>query len=191
MRAGGRRAAWLVAALEITLLAGSCGGSDDDAETSASPPSSDDETASSTTSPDSAAAEGATGEPSAGGSDVCALLEGVDASALLGEPAGQPRSDGTVCRVAPTNADSRGQFGLVVETDRPADNFETQQEVFGVDTEVAGLGDAAFHSGGYLFVLDGGTFFFLQAVRDASLGLGVPDGELEAAARTVIGNLES
>jgi hypothetical protein len=171
VRATQRRVAWVVAAIGVALLAGACGGSDN-AE-SVSNAVSDD------------------GTESRAVLTTCDLLEGVDSGLLLGESAGEPHPDGTVCRVDPADAASRGQLGLVVETDRPDDNFETQREVFGVDTEVAGLGDAAFHSGGYLFVLDGETFFFLQVVRDASLNVGVPDGDLEAAAHTVIENLES
>lgn len=181
-KVGRRRAGRVSPALAIALLAVACGGSGGDAATAAAEPETE------TTAPDPTVAGGATDEHTVGGPDPCALLEGVDPSVLLGEPAAEPRTDGTVCRVGPVDTASRGQLGLVIETQRPADNFETQKGVFGVDTEVSGLGDAAFHSGGYLFVLSDDTFFFLQVVRDAS-GSGVPDGDLEAAARTVIENL--
>ncbi|MGH9213724.1 MAG: hypothetical protein ACRD2C_24075 [Acidimicrobiales bacterium] len=175
-------------AVGSTLLAGACGGSGDADGNAAD----DAETA--TAAPDPTGAEGAAGTPSAGGpdgrADPCDLLNGVDAEILLGEPASEPQAEGTVCRVVPADTGSRGQFGLVVETERPEDNFETQQEVFGIDTEVTGLGDAAFHSGSYLFVLDGDTFFFLQVLRDEAQGGGVSDSDLEDAARTVVANLD-
>jgi hypothetical protein len=186
VRGARRRAACAVTAIGVTLLATGCSDSvSGSGANGATDAPSDD-----TTAPVPTVADGATSDPGAGGPETCALLDGVDLSALLGEPVEDPEADGTVCRVAPADSDSRGQLGLVVETDRPADNFATQREVFGVDREVTGLGEAAFHSGPYLFVLDGDTFFFLQVVRDAAIGRGVPEGELEAAARTVLANLD-
>lgn len=123
--------------------------------------------------------------------DPCPLLEGVDLEALLGEPAGAPEAGTQTCRVQPAAEDSRGNLQLVVATSRAADNYETQQETFGVDSEVAGLGDAAFHSGPYLFVLDGEVLAFVQVIRDSSLGVGVDDADLEAAMATVLDNIAS
>jgi hypothetical protein len=80
---------------------------------------------------------------------------------------------------------------LTINVNSAADNFENQKELFGVDTEATGLGDSAFHSGPYLFVLDGETFFFIQVVRDSSLGVAVDDADLEAAATKVLTALGS
>ncbi|MGK2948538.1 MAG: hypothetical protein ACSLFP_08180 [Acidimicrobiales bacterium] len=123
--------------------------------------------------------------------DPCPLLEGVDLEALLGEPAGAPEAGTQTCRVQPAAEGSRGNLQLVVATSRAADNYDTQQETFGVDSEVAGLGDAAFHSGPYLFVLDGEVLAFVQVIRDSSLGVGVDDADLEAAMATVLDNIAS
>lgn len=128
--------------------------------------------------------------------DACAILESLDPSALLGEPAGEPEGSGgdtfgSTCGIESASEDTRGATRLTISTNSAADNFENQKELFGVDTEVSGLGDTAFHSGPYLFVLDGETFFFIQVVRDFSLGVAIDDAELEAAATKVLAALEA
>ena len=55
--------------------------------------------------------------------------------------------------------------------------------------EVEGLGDGAFHTGAYLFVLDGDRLVYMQVVQDSANGDGVEDADLEAAMRTVLDNL--
>lgn len=126
--------------------------------------------------------------------DVCAILESLDPSALLGEPAGEPEASGSdtfgfTCGIESASEETRGATRLTISTNSAADNFENQKELFGVDTEVSGIGDMAFHSGPYLFVLDGETFFFIQVVRDSSLGVAIDDAELEAAAMKVLAAL--
>jgi hypothetical protein len=184
-----RTTRWMTALMAVGLLATTaCGGDDgaaDDPEATATVPV--DETTTTTA-----------GEGDDGVSDVvdeaflddaCPLLGGIDLAALLGEPAGEPEASSQVCRVRPASADSRGNLQLVVATSRAADNYETQQETFGVDTEVDGLGDAAFHSGPYLFVLDGDVLAFMQVIRDSTLGIAVDDSDLEAAMSTVLANI--
>jgi hypothetical protein len=185
----------LVAAafLAVGALA-ACG--DDDGETSA-------ETDATTAVP---AAEGTTTAPAGDGDDegsssggggmfleeVCPLLEGVDVDGLLGEEGGEPQPSSGVCRIRPASEDSSGNLQLVVNTDRGGSNFDRQKELFGVDSEVDGLGDEAFRSGAYLFVRTGDTLVFMQVVRDAGLGAGgVDDARLEAAMTTVLENLDA
>jgi len=186
-----RTTRWMTALMAVGLLAtAACGGDDDGAA--------DDPEVTVTVPPDDEATTTSEGDGDDGVSDVvdeaflddaCPLLDGIDLAALLGEPAGEPEASSQVCRVRPASADSRGNLQLVVATSRAADNFETQKDTFGVDTEVEGLGDAAFHSGPYLFVLDGEVLAFMQVIRDSSLGIAVDDADLEAAMTTVLANI--
>jgi hypothetical protein len=189
----------LLAALSLVgaLLGAGCGSSEDSADPSA-PPAAEEGRSGSIASDDGDAGEGPapeTDEPAEadGTVDPCALLAGLDLEGLLATPPGDPEGEddplGAFCVVEAADDTSRAQARLVVVTDRAADNYETQKEVFGGDSEVSGLGDAAFHSGPYLFVLDGDTLFFLQVVRDASTGPGVDDADLEVAARQVLQDL--
>jgi hypothetical protein len=132
----------------------------------------------------------------AGDVDTCAILESLDPSALLGEPAGEAVGSGSdifgfTCAIKSASEDARGATRLTIMTNSAAENFEKQKEIFGVDTEVAGLGDSAFHSGPYVFVLDGETFFYIQVIRDSSLGVAIDDAELEAAATKVLAALQA
>lgn len=174
---------WGIVALVAAVLA-ACGGDD---EGGASPP----DTAAAADDPaagDDAADDGAGGA----GIDACGLLDGIDVDGLLGQPAGQPSDDstsmGAACSVQP--ADGSGGLSLAVTAERPADNFETQRELLGVDAEVDGLGDAAFHGGGHFVVLDGERLVRLQVVRDSGLGAGpVTQAEIETSMATILGNL--
>ena len=125
------------------------------------------------------------------GLDVCALLGGVDVDGLLGEPVGAQEFEedpsGGVCTVTPLDPESRGSLGLSVSTNAPEANYENAQELFGVDAELAGLGEQAFVSGGMVVVLAGEYLVSLQPVRWRDLGIGgVTQPELEAAARVVV-----
>lgn len=125
-------------------------------------------------------------------SDPCDVLAGVDLEALVGEPVTEPNGSddlmGASCRVDPVS-DSHAGLRVVVSDQEAADNFENQREVLGVDTEAAGIGDKAFHTGPYLIVLDGDRLVLIQVVRDSAEGFGVPDADLEAAAQTILANL--
>jgi hypothetical protein len=132
----------------------------------------------------------------AGERDPCGLLASVDLDGLLGEPAGTPVGEtsdlGDTCTVEAMAAEeSRGAIALSVSTGRAEDNFATQQDVLGVDAEINGLGDAAFHTGPYVVVRSGDTLFFIQVVRDAAVGFAVPDEDMEAAAQQILVNLDS
>jgi hypothetical protein len=184
------------------LLAAGCGGSDDDAGT-------DEEVEAAATGTGSTAADpgstegtpvtdgsGGADEPAGGAApgevDACAALAGVDLEALLAEPVAAPEGStdimGANCFVEPV-ADTSAGLRLVVSNQEPADNFANQRELLGVDSEVTGLGDEAFHTGPYLFVLRGDTLVFVQVVQDAATGAGVDDAQLEAAMTTILGNL--
>ena len=198
-----QRSLALVLALGAGVLLASGCGSDDDGdgaegvEAEAAPTSTaagGDGTAPGDTPPDGTApADGAgtAGAPT-GDVDACAALAGVDLEALVAEPVTPPESSvdmmGASCTVDPVGDSSAG-LRLIVTDQSPAENFENQREVLGVDSELDGLGDEAFHTGPYLFVLDGDRLVFLQVVRDAATGAGVDDAELEATMRTVLANL--
>lgn len=127
--------------------------------------------------------------------DPCALLQGVDLDALLGEPVGPAEGElndiADTCNAETVSEDSRGTLALSVSTNSAADNFVNLEELFGVDAEITGLGDQAFHSGPYVVVLSGDTLVNLQVLRDAAQGFAVPDPDMEAAAAQVLANLGS
>jgi hypothetical protein len=127
-----------------------------------------------------------------GAVDPCGVLAGIDVAALVGEPVAEPKGSddliGATCRVDPVSDSSAG-LRVVVSDQEPEDNFENQRDVLGVDTEAKGIGDRAFHTGPYLVVLDGDRLVMIQVVRDSGTGFGVPDADLEAAARTILDNL--
>lgn len=108
--------------------------------------------------------------------DLCAALDAVDLDGLLGEPAGTPESEeddfGGVCIVAALDPDSRGTVSLRVSANAAAANYENAREQFGVDAEIAGLGDGAFASGPMVTVLAGDRLVSLQTVRWRDLGIG-------------------
>lgn len=179
------------------LLAAGCGGGgDDDAgddEAVEAGPTTTGPTATSDTAGAAAApTDGGEGGAAPGEVDACAALAGVDLEALVAEPVAAPEAStdimGSNCVVDPV-ADTSAGLRLVVSGQEPASNFANQREVLGVDSEVTGLGDEAFHTGPYLFVLRGDTLVFVQVVRDAAAGAGVDDAELEAAMATILGNL--
>lgn len=136
-----------------------------------------------------------TDAPATGGSydDPCELLAGVDLDAVLGEPAGTPEGElndiADMCTVESTSEGTRGSLVLSVSTNSAADNFVNLEELFGVDAEITGLGDQAFHSGPYVIVLAGDTLVNFQAIRDASIGFAVPDPDAEAAVAQILTNL--
>ena len=127
-----------------------------------------------------------------GGADPCDVLAGIDVVALVGEPVAAPKGSddlmGASCRVDPLSGSSAG-LRVVVSDQEPADNFENQREVLGVDTEATGIGDQAFHTGPYLIVLDGDRLVLIQVIRDSGTGFAVPDADLEAAAKTILDNI--
>jgi hypothetical protein len=209
-----RRLAWCACA---ALVMAACGSDDGDTATTAEPvPATEstveatsattEETVGETDAPPTTP-EATTGEPAPESTsigdeapdeaiDACAILESLDPAALLGEPAGEPEGSGSAtfgftCGIESASEATRGATRLTISTNSAAENFEKQKDLFGVDTEVTGLGDAAFHSGPYLFVLHGETFFFIQVVRDSSLGVAIDDAELEVAATKVLAALDS
>lgn len=184
-----RRVAATVAVGAI-VMAG-CGGSDDDeavdvgtSEPVTSAPES--EPAEETEAPDDA------GETSAGDVDACAIVALLDVETLMGEP-GAPVDDtsalGASCQVDPADAESTAGLRLTVETEHGPENYAQQKDLLGIDTEVTGLGDEAFHTGPYLFVLRGDTMAFLQVLQSAENGLAAEDADLEAAMAIVLAEL--
>lgn len=194
-----RRVRLLAAMVTIgaVLLTG-CG-SDDGAESTDTegaaetvPPGEESEPGTDTGSePDDDSLDGTSG----GGVDACAIVETLAVEELLGEapaPQDDASSDlGAVCVVKAADPESRGTMRLVLETERGPENYEQQKEMLGVDSEPAGFGDQAFHTGPYLFVLKGDTLAFIQVVRDSSKGVAVEDAQLEAAMSTVLESLDA
>ena len=172
-----------VAMMTAAVLLTGCGDGDDDA--AESDPAA--ETSVSTVPADDA---GSLDDTSAGDVDACAIVDTLDVEALLGEapaPQDDETSDlGAVCVVEPADPESRAAMRLVVETKRGPENYAQQKDLLGVDSEPAGFGDEAFHTGPYLFVLDGDTLAFIQVVRDSTKGVAVEDAQLEAAMTTVL-----
>ena len=143
---------------------------------------------------DTSGSTGGTARDGAGTDDAdpCAVLAGIDLAALVGEPVAEPKGSddlvGASCRVEPMSGSSAG-LRVVVSDQEPADNFEKQRDVLGVDSEVSGIGDEAFHTGPYLIVRAGDRLVILQVIRDSGTGFAVPDADLEAAAQTILANL--
>ncbi|HEX5945901.1 MAG TPA: hypothetical protein VFY82_06465 [Acidimicrobiales bacterium] len=181
-----RRVAATVAVGAI-VMAG-CGGSDDDAADDAGTAD-----AVTTVPPSEPAEEADAGEEtSAGDVDACAIVALLDVETLMGEP-GAPIDDtsdlGASCQVAPVNEESDAGLRLTVETQHGPENYAQQKELLGVDTEVSGLGDEAFHTGPYLFVLRGDTLAFLQVLQSVENGFAAEDADLEAAMAIVLAEL--
>lgn len=140
--------------------------------------------------PDDGAGEGE--GTSAGDVDACAIVELLDIETLLGEPGTvvDDTSDlGASCQVDPVDEASRAGMRLTVEVERGPENYAQQKELLGVDTEVEGLGDEAFHTGPYLFALEGDTLAFLQVLQSMEDGIAADDAALEAAMATVLAEL--
>lgn len=179
------------------LLASGCG-SDDDRDDAESVESEDTSGTTAAGADDTEPADGEADDTAdddteaAGDVDPCDALAGVDAEALVGEPVAAPQSEtdiaGDSCLVDAASGSNTG-LRLIISDNSAAENFENQRQNFGVDSEVEGLGDGAFHTGAYLFVLDGDRLVYMQVVQDSANGDGVEDADLEAAMRTVLDNL--
>lgn len=131
-------------------------------------------------------------ETSAGDVDACAIVALLDVETLMGEPGAlvDDTSDlGASCQVEPVDGESRAGLRLTVETQRGPENYAQQKELMGVDSEVSGLGDEAFHTGPYLYVLRGDTLAFLQVLQSTENGIAADDADLEAAMVTVLAEL--
>lgn len=184
------------------LALGACGGDDEDSSDDTVTLPEDEGSEGREPADDGEEADGAgddeaddadAGEVDAGDVDACAALDGVDLDALLGQPSGAPVDESTgmggACSFAPAGGGSGGG-SLAVTTSRSAENYDNQADLLGVDAEVEGLGDRAFHTGPYLFVLDGDRLVRLQVLRDASTGSpAVPDEDMESAAMAILANL--
>lgn len=125
--------------------------------------------------------------------DSCALFEGADLDALLGVPAGPGEDEfhghGHTCEIRALDEGSRARLTLRISTSHGPENHEGMREQVGVDSEVTGLGDAAFHSGPYLGVLLGERFLLLQVLGDSALSFRAADADLEAAMAVVVAAL--
>jgi hypothetical protein len=189
-----RRVAATIAVGAIVM--GGCGGSDgDDTDTGdAGDAGTSDPVATAPASepPDEVDEVDAGEETSAGDVDACAIVALLDVETLMGEP-GAPVDDtsdlGASCQVEPVDGESNAGLRLTVETQRGPDNYAQQKDLMGVDSEVSGLGDEAFHTGPYLFVLRGDTLAFLQVLQSAENGMAAEDADLEAAMAIVLAEL--
>lgn len=120
---------------------------------------------------------------------ACDLLQGVDAEALVDEPLGAPyMSKPSRCQMEGSQAHSTAALELYITSPGGASDFEYQKQLKGVDTEISGLGDAAFQAGGYLHVLVGDSDFNLVVIRSPLSHDAVTRDELVAAARIVLAN---
>lgn len=135
----------------------------------------------------SAATSTAPSPAGADGSPICALLEGVDFAAVIGEPV-QPAApkpgDENVCLVEASAPESTAQVSLSLFTSNAAQRFAESEAMFGADSRVAGFGDDAFHSGPVLAVLDGDRMYLLWLLGDA--GGDISDSELEAVMTQIL-----
>jgi len=188
-----RRMAAIVAVGGI-VMAG-CGGSDDGDDDAVDAGTADAGATVPETDPvesDPADEAGAAEETSAGDVDACAIVALLDLETLMGEP-GAPVDDtsalGASCQVDPADSASTAGLRLTVETQHGPENYAQQKDLLGVDTEVTGLGDEAFHTGPYLFTLRGDTMAFLQVLQSAENGLAAEDADLEAAMAIVLAEL--
>lgn len=123
--------------------------------------------------------------------DACAALVAADLDVLLGEPAGLPEPEtdqlARQCVVPALNSESRGKITFTASSNAASANYENSQTLFGVDTEIEGLGDAAFISGPSVVVLTDDTLINLGVVRWSKLGAGgVTREDLEDAVRAVL-----
>lgn len=183
----GRRQLVVMVVAAVALVAG-CGSGDAESTTATTPEAEVTEPA-----PSAPTSDETTAPPAP--VDVCGLLADVDVEALLGEAPGEPAGDrdvlGDTCAVDPADGSSTAALRLVVSEGQGVEAYASQRETFGVDGEVDGLGDEAFHSGPYLFVLRGDTLVFVQVLRDAATGSpAVEDAELEGVMTTVLAALD-
>ena len=74
----------------------------------------------------------ASAEP-AEAADACALLDGIDIDALLGEPAAPAHATGTQCNIRPVDAASPASLMLQYLPDKGAANYAQQNALFGID----------------------------------------------------------
>lgn len=127
---------------------------------------------------------------SAAAGSACALLGLIDVEALVGEPVGGGVSDedgtNSECEVAPLDADSTAFASLSIDRGDAAQQFAETKEIFGVDAQVDGLGDDAFHSGPVLAVLSGDRTYVLWIMGDIMLGANVDDADMEAAMTQIL-----
>ena len=123
------------------------------------------------------------------GSDACALLAGIDVDAALGEAAGPTQSSPTTCNIKPVDAASPASLMLQYLPDRGATSYAQQNELFGVDAPVAGLGDEAIVTGTRVHARSGERFLRLQIVRNpASQMPQITAGEVVETSRRVAAN---
>ena len=120
---------------------------------------------------------------------ACELLDGVDLEALAAEPLAAPYEDKPGrCQMQGSGAGSTAAVELYITSPGGAEDFDYQRQLQSVDHEVAGLGDAAFQSGGYIHVLVGDNSFDLVIIRQPLDHADVALSDMVAAARIVLAN---
>jgi len=137
------------------------------------------------------------GAASTGTSKACATLTRAEIAATFGQPAGKASDDlgSAFCQwdLAATDSRARGQVNAFVARGKAAKrNYVPMANAVGDRQEVPGIGRTAFYrpSTGTLFVLvDGATFFYVQAnlYADAQTRItdGVEDGLVQLATTAV------
>lgn len=130
----------------------------------------------------------ASAEP-AEAADACALLDGIDIDALLGEPAAPAHATGTQCNIRPVDAASPASLMLQYLPDKGAANYAQQNALFGIDAEVTGLGDEAIVTGTRVHARSGDRFLRLQVVRNPASPMSqVKPDEVVETSRRIAGN---
>ena len=135
--------------------------------------------------PDDAAPD----DEEAAGADVCALLSGVDAAALVKVEMDAGTSSGDTCVVEPVDSASSGSLRVQYVATGGAARFEQQRDLLGVSSDVPGFGDAAFLTGTWLLAVRGDQFLSVQVVPDIfAPGERLTDAQVIAASETVAFN---
>lgn len=166
----------MIAAVALTAVLGGCSAASP-AEEAPPPPASEAEPVTPVEEPEEMSA--------------CALLDGMDIAALLGEAPGETTDSGGVCKIAAAAADSTGSI-LVQAVAAPTggEYYERDKKLLGSDGEISGLGDAAHYAGPYrVNVLAGDNYLIVQVLRDLFGEIErLDDAQLMEATRTALAN---
>ena len=122
---------------------------------------------------------------------ACALLDGIDIAALLGEAPGETTDSGGVCKIKAADAASAGAIIVqAVNAPQGAEYYERDKELLGSNGEIAGLGDAAHYAGPYrVNVLAGDNYLIVQVFRELFSDVErLDDALLMEATRTALAN---
>ena len=124
------------------------------------------------------------GAASGGASTACSMLTRAEIAAAFGQPAGKGSHDlgSTFCQwdLAATDSRARGQVNAFVARGKAAKrNYAPMANAVGDRQEVAAIGRKAFYrpsTGTLVVLLDGATFFYVQANLYADPQTRITDG---------------